>query len=67
MTFKSPNRKDSTVDSQSTYKNLNLLNYMLFKEKKGSLGLKLDLPKQQVKISINTSRQVANAVSKGSK
>jgi len=55
------------VDSQSTYKNLNLLNYMLFKEKKGSLGLKLDLPREKVKNNINTSRQVANAVSKGSK
>lgn len=41
MSFKSPSRKDSTADSQTHYKNLNLLNYLLFKEKQGTLQLKI--------------------------
>ena len=45
MSFKSPSRKNSiAAASNAPYQNLSLLNYLLFKEKKGSLQIKIPSP-----------------------
>ena len=44
MSFKSPSRKDSKDLTHPPYQNLSLLNYLLFKEKKGDLQIRIPSP-----------------------